>query len=146
MARRTASSSLRGREGRQPGRGSRLTYDPYQHAEELGLKVEHQRLRTANGLYIPEQRLVILSTGLKQRIERSVLAHEIAHHLHNDRAVDSLWTIRQERRANRTAANLLIGPDDLRDAQRASPDPGRWALDLHVTTPILLAYLETEAA
>lgn len=85
--------------------------------------------------------MIILSTGLKQRVERSVLAHEIAHHLHNDYAIDSLWTARQERRANRTAADLLIGPDDLEDVRRASPDPGQWALDLHVTAPILLAYL-----
>lgn len=126
-----------------PTRNTSMTYDPFQHADELGLQVEYQRLRSALGLYIHDEHRIILRTGLRARTERSVLAHEIAHHLHNDVPVESFWTPRQERRADRTAAQMLINPKRLHQAQQASPDPGRWAAELDITGDILLAYLNT---
>jgi Zn-dependent peptidase ImmA (M78 family) len=119
-----------------------VTYDPYQHADELGLQVEEQTLRTTHGLYIPGRDLIILRRGISQTAARCVLAHEIQHYLAGDRRVPSLpWTIRQERRADRAAARRLIDPNTLFDLQQSSDDPGVWAYELQVTGDILLAYL-----
>lgn len=73
--------------------------------------------------------------------ERSVLAHEILHHLHNDRRTTGVWNVRQERRADEGAALNLIAPDQWRDVTAWSTDPREWAIELRVTAEILLAYM-----
>jgi Zn-dependent peptidase ImmA (M78 family) len=126
----------------QPRRRNPVAYDPFQHADELGLRVEEQTLRTTHGLYIPGRDLVILKRGVSHTVARCVLAHEIQHYLAGDRRVPSLpWTIRQERRADLAAARRLIDPNALFDLQRSTDDAGVWAYELQVTGDILLAYL-----
>lgn len=117
------------------------TYDPHQHAHELGLQLAYQPLRTAWGLYVPDHSLIILRPRMRATTERCVLAHEIGHHLHGDRPREDLWSERQERRADEYAARQLIDRKRLREAALLSPDPGQWALELGVTGDILTAYL-----
>jgi hypothetical protein len=79
---------------------------------------------------------------MRATTERCVLAHEIQHHLMDDRRVPSLpYTVRQERRADLGAARNLIDPQALFELQRSHDDPGVWAYELGVTGEILLAYL-----
>lgn len=106
------------------------------------MQVEHQGLRTANGLYIPGEDFIILKRGISAAAARCALAHEIQHHLAGDRRVPSLpWTVKQERKADRAAARNLIDPNALFALQQSSGDPGVWAYELGVTGDILLAYL-----
>lgn len=119
-------------------------YDPHEHAEQLGLHVEYQRLNTAFGLYVAGRDLVLLRPRMKAATERSVLAHEILHHLHSDRRVGGVWDIRQERRADQGAALNLITPEQWRDVTSWSSDPREWAIELRVTGEILLAYMNLQ--
>lgn len=116
-------------------------YDPHIHADQLGLTIAYQPLRTNFGMYIPGRQLVILRRGMKVATERSVLAHEIAHHLADDRPTNGVWALRQERRADLAASRRLITPERLRLLTLWSNDPREWAIDLQVTGDILLAYL-----
>jgi Zn-dependent peptidase ImmA (M78 family) len=120
-------------------------YDPFQHAEELGLRVEYQSLRTAFGLYVPGQDLILLRARMKSATERSVLAHEIEHYLQQDRRVSGIYSIRQERRANEGAALRLIPTDLWNDVRAWSSDPREWAIELQVTAEILLARMRVPA-
>lgn len=121
-------------------------YDPFDHAHRLGLTIEHQQLRTGYGLYIPQSSLILLRPKMKVATERSVLAHEIQHHLQAHRKVTGVWSIRQERSADLGAARELIREDRLRELQAWSQDPREWAIELNVTGDLLLAYLRAAAA
>lgn len=116
-------------------------YDPHEHADQLGLTVAYQHLRVNCGMYIPGRQIILLRRGMRVATERSVLAHEIAHHLADDRRTDGVWSLRQERRADLSASRRLIPADRLRQLAQWSGDPREWAIDLQVTGDILLAYL-----
>lgn len=121
--------------------GNRGTaYDPWEHAERLGIQVIHRKLRTANGLWIPDARTILIHPGLRRIHERSVLTHEIGHadlgH-RDDRP-------KHELQADRFAARRLIRPDELRDVAAASPDPNVWCHELGVTARILRRHLDDQ--
>jgi len=40
-------------------------YDPWEHAERLGIHVVYGRLRTANGLWLPEHRTIVLKPRMR---------------------------------------------------------------------------------
>lgn len=115
-------------------------YDPHEHAERLGLRVEYQNLRTDLGLYVGQSQLILLRPRMRVATERSVLAHEIFHHLHHDRRVNGLWSLRQERKADAAAATSLITPEQWRDVTAWSRDPREWAIELGVTGDVVLTY------
>jgi Zn-dependent peptidase ImmA (M78 family) len=119
-----------------------VNYDPHQHAEALGLRVGYQALRSAPGLYIPDERLIILRPRMRVATERTVLAHEIQHHLaaHVPLA-PGVWSRRQEHRADIGAARALITERALRYSMACSPDAAAWATDLAVTGDMLQVYL-----
>jgi hypothetical protein len=71
-------------------------------------------------------------------LERSVLAHEVAHATLGHRT-DSA---RNERQADVLAARRLIRPERLREAARGSSDQGEWCIELEVTPHILSTYLD----
>lgn len=120
---------------------STTSYDPHAHAHALGLTVEYQNLRTDFGLYVPQSDLILLRPRMRAATERSVLAHEIEHHLSAHRRVTGVWSVRQERHADLGAARRLISPERMREVSQWSQDPREWAIDLQVTGDILLAYL-----
>lgn len=117
------------------------TYDPHEHAEQLGLSIVYQPLRTGYGLYVPGRDIVLLRPRLRVAVERSVLAHELAHHIHAHRRTTGVWSLRQERQADLTAAHNLIDPNRLHDLQLWTSDAGEWCRELQVTGDLMLAYL-----
>lgn len=120
-----------------------MRYDPFQHAEDLGLRVEWGDPGPGiAGLYEHHSLTITLSAGLSPRAARCVLAHEIVHHEYGDEpTMDAVWHAKRERRCNRIAAARLVDDDEFAAAVAASEDPGQWCLDLSVTSWILKAYM-----
>jgi Zn-dependent peptidase ImmA (M78 family) len=114
-------------------------YDPYEHAERLGIAVLNHPLRSANGIWIPDERVILIRPRMRALLERSVLAHEVAHATlgHRD---DSP---RSERQADTLAARRLIDPDRLIEVARGSADHGEWCVELDVTPHVLETYMKT---
>jgi hypothetical protein len=112
-------------------------YDPFEHADRLGIDIVYGRLRSTHGLWIPEQRTIILKTGMRALHERSILAHELGHVCLGHRESNS----RNEFLADRWAARKLIAPSQLADIARVHHDKGQWCLELEVTPHILETYL-----
>lgn len=126
---RLGSTSPRTRKGRD--------YDPWEHAEQLGIDVAVRRVRTAHGRWFPEHNTIILSNRLRVSQQRLVLAHEIGHYAYNhpdDRP-------KHEKQADQFAAQNLICPDELADLYKWVPDEGRLIQELGVTTRLFRAYV-----
>lgn len=78
--------------------------DPYQLAEALGVPVLYTR-RLTGSLGVTDGKKVWLRRGLTQPVERSTLAHELAHILLGH---TSCQDGRGEAKADRLAARLLV--------------------------------------
>lgn len=87
-------------------------------AAELGLTVIEKRVAHTSG-YHPGDRRIYLTPGMKRRTARSVLAHEIAHHVlgHHPTEFGPIRA-RQERAANEWAAVHLIDHDAYAEVER----------------------------
>ncbi|TQL46714.1 uncharacterized protein DUF955 [Homoserinimonas aerilata] len=119
------------------------TYDPHEHADQIGVRIEYQRLRTANGLWLPEYRTIILQPRMRKIVERSVLAHEMGHVCLGHQES----TPRNELRADRWAVRKLVAPGALEHAALISPDPGDWCHHLGVSADLIeRALLDRNAA
>ncbi|MBB2957010.1 ImmA/IrrE family metallo-endopeptidase [Pseudoclavibacter helvolus] len=118
-------------------------YDPHQHAHELKIPVVRHPLRASNGMWLPDQGVILLKLRMRSLMERNVLAHEIAHAVlgHGFQECGTTGEGRQEHRANSLAATWLVDDDHLRDLQRTYDDPGRWCAELSITPAILRAHL-----
>lgn len=117
-------------------------YDPWEHADLLGLEVVVRRLRTANGRWFPDYNTIVISDRLRSRDQRLVLSHEIGHGvlLHADERP------KYEKQADQFAAQNLICPDELADLYEWCPDERRIAAELGVTTTLFRAYVLSRAA
>lgn len=115
------------------------TYDPFAHADALGIAVKYSRLRTANGLWLPEHRMILIKEGMRTVHTRVALAHEIGHAVlgHEDDRP------KHEVQADRYAAMQLIDPQRLHELAGWTPDSFRLARELGVTQRILRAYVDT---
>lgn len=117
-----------------------LQYDPWHHAEALGLTVQEVRLQARRrGEYIHSKRLILLKPGMSHREARCTLAHEIQHAIAGDipSPFGPAFT-RQERLANRRAAELLIDASEYAAAERLREGHGpSIAHDLDVTYKVL---------
>ena len=78
--------------------------DPYQLAEALGVPVQYTR-RLTGSLGVTDGKRIWLRRGLTQPVERSTLAHELAHILLGH---TSCQDGRGEARADRLAVRLLV--------------------------------------
>jgi len=112
-------------------------YDPHEHAAKIGIDVVYGRLRSANGLWVPEHRTIILRPRMRALLERTVLTHEMGHVCLGH--VDDCP--RNEKMADRFAARKLIDHEELRRASRYSPDIEQWALELQVTPHLIDTYM-----
>ena len=115
-------------------------YDPYQHAEQLGITVLHRAIKTANGLWIPEHRVIVIRAGIRAVHDRAALAHEIGHAVHghqDDRP-------KHEGQADLYAARKLIDPLKLKEVRRWVPDLPSLADELDVTPRLLASYLAAQ--
>jgi hypothetical protein len=112
------------------------TYDPYEHAASLGIRVVHRRLTTGTGLWVPDLRVIFIQDRLRTVHDRSTLAHEIGHadlgH-RDDRP-------KHEVMADRYAADHMIDADELVDLMKWTPDPSRWALEMGVSTKLIRVF------
>ncbi|WP_371031234.1 ImmA/IrrE family metallo-endopeptidase [Pseudoclavibacter sp. JSM 162008] len=113
-------------------------YDPYEHASDLGLRIEEGRIRTANALLIPEKHLILVRPKLPGVHRRATIAHEIVHFEKMD-VGRAAW---QEERADRIAAQRLIQPADLLRAERMYEHPELIAREVGVPTKYLHAWLK----
>lgn len=113
------------------------SYNPYDHADELELKVIHRPLRTANEMWLPEHNIIVIKSGMRAVHDRSALAHGVGHAVYghcDDRQ-------KHEIQADRFAGTNLIDLDECLDVMRVYPDSARLAHELGVTTRILRTYL-----
>lgn len=117
-------------------------YDPWEHAERLGIEVVVRRLRTAHGRWFPEYNQILISDRLRVRDQRLTLAHEIGHGvlMHPDDRP------KHELQADRFAARNLIDPDELADLYEWCPDERKIVHELGVTTRLFRAYVLSQAA
>lgn len=114
-----------------------VAYNPYQHAEDLGIEVIHRPIRTANGFWYPDHDLIVIRSGLKARYDRSALAHELAHAelAHRDSRP------KHEVQADRMAADNLIDLQRCKDTMRWAPDCHQLAFELDVSTQLMRTFL-----
>lgn len=119
-----------------------LNYDPWEHAEMLGIEVVVRRLRTANGLWFPEYGQILISDRLRAGQQRLVLAHEVGHGAlaHPDDRP------KFEQQADRFAAQNLIDPEHLDDLYKWCPDENKLVAELGVTHRLFRAFVLSKAA
>lgn len=117
-------------------------YDPWEHADLLGIEVYVRRLRTANGLWFPEYNQILINDRLRARDQRLTLAHELGHGalMHPDDRP------KHERQADQFAAKHLICPDELAGLYEWCADEQRIVAELGVTTRLFRAYVLSQAA
>ena len=112
-------------------------YDPFEHAEAIGLQVIHRPIRTAHELWLPDLYTIVLKKGLRSVHQRNALAHGIGHaalgHV-DDRP-------KHEHQADQYASLYLIDPAEFAAVTRWTNDPATIALELGVTQRLLEAYL-----
>ena len=111
-------------------------------ARTLGLTIEYRRINGRDGEYSHDLKRIRLRPGMTQRLERSVLAHELAHAVLGDvPSKFGLVNVKQERRADEWAATRLISLDAYREAEmlREAHAPAM-AHDLGVITRLVHAY------
>lgn len=112
-------------------------YDPWEHADHLGIEVVTRPLRTAHGLWLPDHSTILVHSKLRPAHQRNVLAHEVGHaaHAHRDDRP------KHEKQADKFAAYHLIDPDELADLYSWCPDEQRIVTELGVTTRLFRAFV-----
>jgi hypothetical protein len=108
------------------------------HAADLGLAVEWADLGDVRrGVYLDDERLIVLNNRLTLPQATATLAHEIGHATFGDRAS----TPRAERRASEYGAALVIDAQDYERAERlVGPHPAALATELGVTRHLVEAW------
>ena len=116
-------------------------------ADDLGVRIEYANLDLLgrDGDYNKRTRTIRLQHGMVHRLERSVLAHELAHATRGDeRTFFGYYDDRDERAADEWAAHFLIHPDEYRDAEeRHNGKIDAIASDLYVLNRTVEAYQRT---
>ena len=116
----------------------------YDIANAIGVTIEYADLThlDRDGDYNHSTRTIRLQIGMTWRLERSVLAHELAHAVFED--VPSMFgpsNAKMERRADEWAALRLITPEAYRDAEQIHHGHvGAMAQELGVIEDLVLAY------
>jgi hypothetical protein len=128
-----------------------MSLDAWNLASDLGLEVRERRGTHRSG-YAPGANYIDLTPGMRGRVLRGVIYHEIGHHILGHRPSDfGLIRKRQEHAANTWAAHTLITPETYAEAERSRD--GRvtgMAIDLNVPDELVVVYraslLRTETA
>ena len=110
-------------------------------ASQLGVQVHMAHIDddpTLLGFYVHSHRTIVLRMGLTPTETRSVLAHELAHAYYGDTCSKG----REERRADRFAASLLIDPERYAAAEAVDEHPAAIADELQVTVDVVQTYQE----
>lgn len=111
-------------------------YDPFEHADALGLQVLLRPIDEDELLLKREYRTVVVCSEIRGAHQRTALAHGIGH-----------WELAHpddrpkfEHQADRYAALYLIHPLELDEVCRWTDDPALIAQELRVTRRLLEAY------
>ncbi len=117
--------------------------DLHRHAQQLGVRLV-RHTGGAKGYYHHKTRTISTRRGMSIAQYRSTLAHELGHAVYNDQKTGhDNFDQRQEDRADRFAAKLLINDDELKHlAPWHGTDYHSLAIDLEVTPHILEVYLK----
>lgn len=119
----------------------------YHLAESLGARIEYADLEhlDRDGDCNIDTRTIRLQSGMLYRLERSVLAHELAHLIHGDRrTMFGYYDQRDERRADEWAAHFLIDIDEYSAAEaRFGANVEAIAQELNVMGYLVEAYERT---
>lgn len=113
-------------------------------ADDLNLTIVERRGAHRSG-YAPNDQTIVLKPGMRGRVLRSVLAHEIGHHVLGHRPTEfGLIRSRQERSANEWAARFLIDIHSYREVEHLRDgNVPTMAHDLNVTPELVIAYQGT---
>lgn len=119
----------------------------YNLAESLGVRLEYTDLThlDRDGDCCIDTRTIRLQTGMLYRLERSVLAHELAHMIRGDRrTMFGFYDARDENRADEWAAHLLIDMEEYSIAEaRCGNNIEAIAQELEVMDYLVEAYERT---
>lgn len=110
----------------------------------IGVTTTHHRTGP-KGWYSPSLRRISTRRGLSIADYRATLAHELGHAVYGDQHTGhGHFDQKQERRADRFAAGLLVEPDALEAACAFyGQDIAAVANDLDVTPHLINVYLQT---
>lgn len=120
------------------------TYSPWAELASTKLELIWRELPARRlGEYHHERGVIVLDPAMPRRQARSVLCHELRHHEYSDVGLAcSIANSKQEVRANREAARLLIDVQDLGDALVLHDhNQAAVAVELRVSAAILAARL-----
>lgn len=121
-----------------------MPLDAWNLAADLGLEVRERRGTHRSG-YAPDANYITLTPGMRGRILRGVMYHEIGHHVLGHRPTDfGLIRKRQEHAANLWSAHQLITPDSYADAERTrNGHITGMAIDLNVPDELVVVYQQS---
>ena len=114
-----------------------MIYDPYTHAETLGIEVIHRPISKMNGLWIPDHNVIVIRSGMKVAYDVSTLAHELGHAKYGHRD----GRPKHEHQADKFASDSLIDVDEAAELMQWVPDCERMALELGVTARLLRVWM-----
>ncbi|UFU14590.1 ImmA/IrrE family metallo-endopeptidase [Curtobacterium sp. C1] len=112
-------------------------FDPYEHAEKLGITVIHRPLRTDLGRWYPQYNLIVIRDRLRDVHDRATLTHELGH----ASLGHTQSTPKHEALADRWASEMLIGYDEYRRAARWAADTYELAHELQVPPEVMRRWL-----
>jgi hypothetical protein len=118
--------------------------DIWKLADDLGLTVRERRGTHRSG-YAPDDNHIDLTPGMRGRVLRGVMCHEIGHHVLGHRPTEfGLVRKRQEFAANAWAAHTLITPEAYAEAeQHRGGHVTAMAIDLNVPDELVVVYQRT---
>lgn len=119
----------------------------FDYAASRGVRIEYCDLSHLRRLgdFDSATKHIRLQVGMLHRLERSVLAHELAHEFYADEpSIFGGRSRRCEDRADEWAAHFLIDHDEYRLAEEKFADHTLWiAQELDVTERLVIAYERT---
>lgn len=116
-------------------------YDPWEHAEQMGVNVHFYPLRSVLGAWVPSERTILIRPGMAPFMERAILAHECAHAERDDPAGHHPGN---EAKANLAAARRLINRDEIVDLLNIYSDYDHICRELGVTREMFIEYTKHE--
>lgn len=111
-------------------------HDPYELAEAVGIRVEHAGIRSATGMWLPDENLIVIRAGMRRVWDECTMAHELAHAVLGHR----YSTPQNERDADRLTASRLVCPDTYARATAMYQDVYSVAEECDVTPKLLRAF------
>ncbi len=131
------------------------TRDPLQIAATLGIGIKYSDIGTLKGFYawVMESPFIVLNQTLGEAEQKSVLAHELGHHLLHEHLVQQdgiretvLYDLssQPEYEANLFAAHLLTDPEQLEQLAKSGHTVGQIAAAMGVEQNLIELFLQSK--